>query len=409
MEEKITVRLKLEEAVCAISYENEIIGTAFCVNDIYLLSAGHIFENIDKGHSISVIFNKSESTYAIELLYSHFDINNNVDFAILKFLNSNPHFSLPLVFTDVVKGTVDSFGFSRDLNALTAATGNIIGKHYSNARGFLCKINSLEAGQNGFSGGPWYSHEHCGVFAIQSQATDADIGVERDTVFAYPLSRMYEDKHTEVIKFIQSTMLSKPKILKSVFLENYLLPIFGKSMLNLSHSDNLNAYMRCIIVKFLPDQRKRFTVFVAKGNEDLVHAIRKHHKTREMHYGVIGGMLKVNVPIFYDFLNDKCYQLSLAGTHEDSFAIGVKNKGKKEKRIALLCAPIRDNMQETVGVLSFDFFEVIDECKNIIKIIEKVPEELDRILYYSELYACILSKYLLYDNMLDVDFYTVQP
>ena len=167
--------------------------------------------------------------------------------------------------------------------------------------------------------------------------------------------------------------------------------------------------MRCIIVKLVHESDKRFTVFVAKNSNDtIITSIRKHHKTRRMKYGIVGGMIKANVPIIYDFVNDKCYQLDLGGISRESNLFNKNTRGAREDRIALLVAPIRNPEGKIVGVLSFDFFPVQNPKKNIIEII-KDPAERGRILYMSELYAQTLSQILLNKYEMDIDFLNVQP
>ena len=119
-------------------------------------------------------------------------------------------------------------------------------------------------------------------------------------------------------------------------------------------------------------------------------------------------MIKANVPIIYDFLNDKCYQLDLGGTSKESNVLTQKTKGAKENRIALLVAPIRDADSRIIGVLSFDFFPVQNPKKNIVEII-KDPVERGRILYMAELYAQTLSQILLKNLEIDIDFLNVTP
>ena len=120
-------------------------------------------------------------------------------------------------------------------------------------------------------------------------------------------------------------------------------------------------------------------------------------------------MLKANVPIIYDFVNEKCYQLDLGGIGRESLIVKKNARGAREDRIALLVAPIRNKNGETMGVLSFDFFEVQNQEKNIIEIISKSPSEVGRILYLSELYAQTIAQLLLNEYIVDVDFLKVQP
>lgn len=190
----------------------------------------------------------------------------------------------------------------------------------------------------------------------------------------------------------------------SEFVEQYLLPTYCLSILELQHSDNLEAYVRCIVVKYTKDGKNRFTVFSAKNSIDILGIVQKVRGTKKMrpkNYGVIGTMNKVKVPIFYDFENKECYALSLGGNAEKIAC--PKNMGSKDKRIALMVAPMFYN-NEIVGVLSFDFFQTDLENKNILKRIKKDEKELSRILYSASLFAATTMEVLASEFDRDVDY-----
>lgn len=190
----------------------------------------------------------------------------------------------------------------------------------------------------------------------------------------------------------------------SEFVEQYLLPSYCLSILELQHSDNLEAYIRCIVVKYTKDGKNRFTVFSAKNSIDILGIVQKVRGTKKMrpkNYGVIGTMNKVKVPIFYDFENRECYALSLGGNAERISC--PKNMGSKDKRIALMVAPMFYN-NDIVGVLSFDFFQTDSENKNILKRIKKEEKELSRILYSASLFAATTMEVLASEFDRDVDY-----
>ena len=234
------------------------------------------------------------------------------------------------------------------LDGFTDAEGTIVDTHFiEGSKKFFFKLSSEQVGQLGFSGAPIFAIADKSVVAIQCEASIVDIGAERDTAFAFPLCQLLDDSVAH--KYIE---LRRP-IKERDFIEKHLLPAFGRSLLCLEHSDNLDAYMRCIVVRLVPENDIRFTVFVAKSSSDtFIPAIRKHHLTRKMRYGIVGGMLKANVPVIYDFKKDKCYQLDLGGRGSVSDVVNKKNRGAKEQRIALLVAPIRNLERDVVGVLS---------------------------------------------------------
>lgn len=394
---------QIKQSVCRIEIEDHY-AIAFLFKEGYLLSVGHIFEKTNPESHICAYF-INEKKVEVELLYSIYDQSRGRDYSILRLSqNIENTFPLPISLSKYTGGKIATIGFGEVLNSFSSAEGEVVGEHIIRSNEYLLKICSGQLGQVGFSGAPIFSFEDQAVIAIQCEATINEVGAERDTALAFPLERLIEDP------IALNHVVGKKKVKASEYIENYLLPAFGRSLLCLEHSDNLDAYMRCIIVKLIPEKNQRFTVFVAKNsNNTIIPAIRKHHATRKMRYGVVGGMIKANVPIIYDFVNDKCYQLDLGGTGRESVILNKKNKGAREDRIALLVAPIRDNDGEIVGVLSFDFFPVQNQEKNIIRIINKNSSELGRILYLSELYAQVISQLLLYDYTVDVDFLKAKP
>lgn len=394
---------RLKQGVCKIVLD-EKWATAFLYRANYLMSVGHIFENTEIQSNIHVSFLSGEEADA-QLIYSVYDKQNSRDFSILKLKQSLVKTkALPISLLKYTGGKIVTVGVGEILKNFSSAEGEIIGELSISKNEYLIKICSEQLGQAGFSGAPIFSVKANAVIGIQCEAVINDLGAERDTVLAFPLERLKEDN---VIKLY---IEEKSKVKASEYIENYLLPVFGRSLLGLEHSDNLEAYMRCIVVKLLWKEGERFTVFAAKNsNNSIVPAIRKHHATRKLKYGIVGGMLKANVPIIYDFVNEKCYQLDLGGIGRESLIVKKNARGAREDRIALLVAPIRNKNGETMGVLSFDFFEVQNQEKNIIEIISKSPSEVGRILYLSELYAQTIAQLLLNEYIVDVDFLKVQP
>ena len=403
MEKASEINERLKQGICKIIV-GDIWATAFLYRTGYLMSVGHIFENARAQTEIRVLFLNGEETKAC-LVYSVYDRKNGRDFSILELKKSQIKAKvLPISLSKYSGGKVATMGAGEVLNNFSSAEGEIVGELSIDKDEYLIKICSEQLGQAGFSGAPIFSLKDNAVIGIQCEATANDLGAEKNTVLAFPLERLKEDNISQLY------MKAKSKVKASEYIENYLLPVFGRSLLGLEHSDNLDAYMRCIVVKLLWKEGERFTVFVAKNaNNTIVPAIRKHHLTRKLKYGIVGGMIKANVPIIYDFVNEKCYQLDLGGIGRESSIVKKGTRGACEDRIALLVAPIRNCDGETMGVLSFDFFEVQNKEKNIIEIINKSPSELGRILYLSELYAQTIAQLLLNEYVVDVDFLTVQP
>ena len=404
MEKTINYMKQMEESVCKISIDKKVCGMAFIVSGNFLLSAGHIFANLNSNQLITAEF--LDGTQAsLNLLHYRYDKNHLIDYAILNMeSNFSKNKGLPMAFPKNITGKFIALGNGKILPGFSNSQGEITGLYLKSEDEFMIKLSSKEQGQEGFSGAPIFSIACGAVIGIQSEMTIKDSGAERDTSLAFPLYRLKDDV------IAMQYICQRPKIKLSSFVEDYLLPIFGRSLLRLGHSDNLDAYMRCIVVKLDPEQDIRFTVLAAKTSKDTFSAfIREHYNTRKLHYGVIGGMLKANVPIIYDFENDICYQLDLGGTSSVCTILNKKTKGIREKRIALLVAPIRKADGEIIGVLSFDFFPVQNKEKDITEIVKNDKTELARILYCAELYAETLSQLLLCNMEQDIEFEHLLP
>lgn len=392
MGKRMNINQLLGQSVCRIIKEGKTVATAFAVNEKNLLSAGHCFRDYTIGNCFEASF--INSRVKVELVVCSYEKENGVDYAVLQIYKSDSKFKpLELTFCKEQSGDFQTIGYGETLQGFSPAEGKILGNYYidNNQHNYLFKLDSKQIGQIGFSGSPIFSKNSNSVVAIQCETTNIETGAERDTSLAFPLIRLLE---TSAEKYV----IMKTTINTTDLIENYLLPSFGKSILCLEHSDNLGSYMRCIVVKLLYNIGKRCTVFVAEGgrNKDsILPVIRgKHKKTRRLTYGIVGGMIKANVPIIYDFENNKCYSLGLGGTSSEYTDFTDKSKGAKEGRIALLVAPIRNEQKEIVGVLSFDFFPVTDPKKNINRIMSNNPNEIGRILYSAEMYANTLSQLL---------------
>lgn len=415
MEKRDAVRTRLKDATACVCVRNEPVCTAFVVSEHYLVSSGHSFTALASGTKISVRFFDG-AEYPVSVALCRFSEKDGADFAFLRCgagLENRP--ALPMLPAGVKSGEVELFGLSRQLgDVLTPASGRISGiQQISGAQGtYHLKIQSSDAGQYGFSGSPIYHVEKNGVVGIQSQATDNDVGAESATVLAFPAARIYADKDPEVAGILRE-MKSYPPLSKRKHIEQQLLPTFGRLILNLDCTDRLDAYMRCVVVKFLPEERKRFTLLVAEGErgDPLYTVYRPTHRTRNMNYGIVGGAIRAGVSIIYDFEHDVCYKRGLGGSAEKTDIVGKKTRGTKDNRIALLVAPVLDQNRQAVGVLSFDFFPTQKEGKSITHMIssDKDGEYLSRILYYADEFAAILAAQLLYDIEDDIDFYAAQP
>jgi len=400
----------IQQASGAVYINNNLVGTAWLCNKQYMITAGHLFQN---DHCCSIVFNEKRDTtqrskeYKAEVLYSKNIDENGVDFAILKLEEVVEREYLPLQTNKVNynDANIISFGYGKTCSG--SATGKILGPHFcgQNTNLELIKINSQQLGEFGYSGSAIFDTKIEKVIGIQIEATENG-SKECNTVLAYPIYRLCEEcslieefssciipqKNNEVKKndFTRKNGLIETAYVWSCdFIENHFLPLLAISILNLHHHDNLDAYVRCVIVKL--QKKTRRTVYEARNISNISNGIRTKHSCRDRNYGVVGIMLEQNVTVFCDFKNRECYKLSLSGESQKINIDFTTKAGDQEERIALLVSPIKNKKNQIIGVLSFDFFAQ-KNSKDIIQIISEDTSELDRLIFHSTYYADVISE-----------------
>ena len=408
----------LEEATAIVYINDKKVGTAWLCSNIYLISAGHLFSKSVEGQQITLSFNEclqdGQKPYRhdAELIIHKDNSNNGTDFAILK-LNSpvNRHY-LPISTDKTIYNGQRIISYGYGLKCSGSASGCIVGTHScgQNKNCDLIKIESQEMCDYGYSGSAIFDESINKVIAIQIEQV-----VGKNTILAYPIYRLFQEcyKIEDFVSVINPNRSVSARIVSTEgmqdikqgywskdFIEYHFLPLLATSILNLQHQDNLDAFVRCIIVKY--KREKRYTVYEAKNNDkaigDLTGNIRKNHnlsKGRPKNYGVVGVMNKQNVTVLCDFKNKRFYKITLNGGAQEIKNINFDQvAGDQEERVALLVSPIRSSDKKIVGLLSFDFFAQNDPNKDIIAITEKNRLELDRIVFHSTYYAEVISQAL---------------
>lgn len=412
----------LADATAAVYSGNQIIGTAWLCSNQYMITAGHLCSNTS---SVTVSFDENLKcgqqvrTYSAEVIFAKEIDANGIDCAILKLeCNVNRRF-LPIEAEKIIYKSqkIISYGYGMDCSG--AAEGNVLGPHncHQNKTWELIKISSNQLISKGYSGAAIFDLSIEKVIGIQIESVSSE-GRENNTILAFPMYRLYQEcKNLDdfaialnwnsplltLNETTDKTIRSKKNntgFWSKDFIEYNLLPLLAISILNLQHQDNLDAYVRCIIVKY--KRTKRYTVYEAKSNDrvlkDLTENVRKKHnklKGRPRDYGVVGIMNQENVTVLCDFKNKKCYKISLSGGAQTVTVDFDKKAGAQEERIALLVSPIRNSSKKIIGLLSFDFFAQNDSTRDIVEIIENNPSELDRLIFHSTYYADVISQALI--------------
>lgn len=268
----------LADATAAVYINDQMVGTAWLCSNRYLITAGHLCSNT---HHVYVSFNenleldKKSKIYTAEVIYSKEIEIIGVDFAILK-LECNIDKNFLPIEKDKVKyngQTIISYGYGSDCSG--AAEGRVLGSHNccQNKMHELIKIESDQLISIGYSCAAIFDISLEKVIGIQIESVSPN-GREKNTTLAFPMYRLYQEckNITEFTTALNwnidaltiNELATKNTVVKNIgvwskeFIENHLLPLLAISILNLQHQDNLDAYVRCIIVKFKKRNDIRF-------------------------------------------------------------------------------------------------------------------------------------------------------
>ena len=181
----------LSQATASVSFDGQIKGTAWLIShDGYLLTAGHI---LDGPHERITVQFAGDIPRRVRDIECEHDSETGVDYAILQLQNPlHDRIPLPITLAKAVKGEFVMLGFGETLVSRGTARGRFIGflepQNVSSNR--LFKLDSKQAGEQGYSGSAVFSEEAEAVVAFQIEATKRSSGAERDTILAMPLYRI---------------------------------------------------------------------------------------------------------------------------------------------------------------------------------------------------------------------------
>lgn len=312
----------LENSTAAVYKNENRIGTAWLCSNQYLLTAGHLFADNDNYFITFVEEFKSgqlPKKHKVNVVFSRSDQECGVDFAILKLECTTNRMPLPIELKNIKNytGQIVSYGYGVDCHG--AAKGEIIGSHkcYQNRNWGLLKIQSDQLTSPGYSGAAIFDISTEKVIGIQIESLNS----KEKTILAFPIYRIFQEL-SNVGNFFLSFNSSSTCLMDKTdnlnnslenktsfhwskeFIECHFLPLLAISILNLHNQDNLDAYVRCIVVKY--KRKNRYTVYEAKRNDkvlkDLTSNVRKNHtksKARPKDYGVVGIMNRQNVKHTY--------------------------------------------------------------------------------------------------------------
>jgi hypothetical protein len=190
---KLSVENLLAQATCAVLIDGKVAGTAWLFGqEGYLLTAGHVLGRQKPLARVEVRFSEDvpRLAYKVQHIYAH---ESGIDFAVLKLAETLTDRSLlPIVLTESVKGEFVVLGYGKSLVDRSSGVGTFTGffDPQDSSANRLFKLESTQLGEQGYSGCAIFSKEVGAVIAIQTEATRAKTGAERDTVLAMPLYRI---------------------------------------------------------------------------------------------------------------------------------------------------------------------------------------------------------------------------
>lgn len=140
------------------------------------------------------------------------------------------------------------------------------------------------------------------------------------------------------------------------------LPMMCNSLLELDYAEYYSDFVKCVLVKFMPESNMRITILEA-GNID-----QNKGQTRGIDDGVVGIMRKINIDlmnkdqefrgkaIFYEFQNNVCY--SLEDDQKEKILDGYTNGGNQDSHVrAILAIPLIIS-NKLIGAVTLDFYNL---------------------------------------------------
>jgi hypothetical protein len=193
MENNTQVKELLSQGTCSVIIDNKVCGTTWLYETSgKLITAGHILGENNPSKEVDIQFPGDSIRRARKINWGY-QKEMGIDFAILSIDDyENSRSPLPIMLKTEVAGKLIAKGYGVTLKDQSDGNGLFIGDHKPqdcvNYR--LFKLDSKELGEQGYSGAALYSMDDEAVVAIQTEATIAKTGAQRDLVLAMPLYRI---------------------------------------------------------------------------------------------------------------------------------------------------------------------------------------------------------------------------
>lgn len=230
MEGLTRIKESLLKSCCTIIYNNSVKGTGWVAGKNLIVSAGHCFseveleqinaDEINKGEirarfrsepscqALGTTMNRSlglnfqsnankENTwkdYKAEFLCGAYSNNPLIDFCVLRTVDTLQVDALPIAEKDCLEGDFYTAGYGETLERVSSGEGKILGLINGDEEYRPLKLSSKQCSELGYSGAPIYSQIADGVIGIQSRITEKEIGAESETILAFPIKYLIDNK-----------------------------------------------------------------------------------------------------------------------------------------------------------------------------------------------------------------------
>ncbi|MER8802299.1 serine protease [Mesorhizobium sp. M0998] len=167
----------------------EPLGTGFCISPSgYVLTAGHLFTNCKPDNIFQIVF-QGMDPLPLMVASSQYDRATGKDLAICKASAPSPLPYLSLRFPKTCSGPMSERGYPTVIGEQSTANGQFLGiiNVAGSSANRLFHFESDQAGAPGFSGSAVYSIKEGGVVALQTEAAEAKVGPQWNSVLAFPL------------------------------------------------------------------------------------------------------------------------------------------------------------------------------------------------------------------------------
>ena len=187
----------LAQGVCAVFLKNSMATGWLFSDEGHVLTVGHLFVGANKTDLIEVQF-LDDRRRTVRSVFVVNSTETAVEFAVLQLEDPGAVSGRTPIPVALVESPPDgawkALGYGKTFIEQSTGRGTFLGKSHvqNSSEDFFFELDSKQTGEHGFSGSPIFSEDLQAVVAIQTEATTAQVGAQRDTILAVPLFRIAE-------------------------------------------------------------------------------------------------------------------------------------------------------------------------------------------------------------------------